>query len=170
MFSKHSLNKSDEEKVQSIHPFTVQSIEGKEIRFADFKGKKILVVNVASECGFTPQYQQLQELYDHFKDQMVIIGFPTNNFGGQEPGTDQDIAIFCQKNYGVTFPMAAKIDLPRHPVYGWLTQKQQNGVMDEEVRWNFHKFILDGQGHLVASFPSSVSPLDDVLLTALGIA
>jgi len=83
--------------VQSIHPFTVQSIEGKEIRFADFKGKKILVVNVASECGFTPQYQQLQELYDHFKDQLVIVGFPANNFGGQEPGTDQAIATFCQK-------------------------------------------------------------------------
>jgi glutathione peroxidase len=153
--------------VHSIHQFKVEGIEGQEIDLADFKGKKILIVNVASECGFTPQYQQLQELYDEFNDQLTVIGFPANNFGGQEPGSDETIKAFCTQRYGVTFPLASKIDIHTHPVYHWLTHQEQNGVANHEVRWNFHKFLIDENGHLLHAFPSSVSPLDDAILSLM---
>jgi len=126
-----------------------------------------MIVNVASRCGFTPQYAQLQELYETYQDQLVIVGFPANDFGGQEPGTNQEIQSFCTTNYGVTFPMAAKIKITgpqQHPVYSWLTQKSRNGQRDSTVNWNFHKFLLDEQGQLVSSLPSSVSPFDDQIL------
>ena len=151
----------------SIHQFKVERIDGDEIDFADFKGKKLLVVNVASECGYTSQYQQLQELYDHFKDKIAVIGFPSNDFGGQEPGTNEAIQQFCSTQFGVQFPMAAKVVIKgpdAHPIYQWLTDKSLNGKMDAEVRWNFHKFLLDEHGALVQVFPSSVSPLSDEIL------
>lgn len=150
----------------SIHQFKVEGIEGSEINFADFEGKKIMVVNVASECGFTPQYQQLQALYQEFRDRLVVVGFPSNDFGGQEPGTNEAIQAFCTQRYGVDFPLAAKIKIKGspHPVYQWLTQKSQNGVADSEVRWNFHKYLLDENGHLFKDLPSSVSPLDEPIL------
>ena len=153
--------------MDSIHQFKVKGIEGKEIDFAQFKGKKIMVVNVASECGFTPQYQQLQELYEEFQDKLTIVGFPSNDFGGQEPGTNEEIRAFCTLRYGVDFPLAAKTRIKgsdKHPVYQWLTQKSKNGVADSEVQWNFYKYLLDENGHLVQSFPSSVSPLDEKIL------
>lgn len=153
--------------MHSIHQFKVRGIEGSEIDFAQFKGKKLIIVNVASQCGYTPQYQQLQELYDEFKDKLEIVGFPSNDFGGQEPGTNEEIQAFCEIRYGVTFPLSAKITIKgnlMHPVYQWLTQKSQNGVADSEVRWNFHKYLLDENGHLVKSLPSSVSPLDEQIL------
>ena len=149
--------------MESIHQFKVKGIDGEEINFADFAGKKVMVVNVASECGYTPQYQQLQELYEHFQDKIVIVGFPANNFGQQEPGTNEAIQSFCTKNFGVTFPLAAKIDIDTHPVYQWLTQASQNEVMDSQVKWNFFKYLLDENGHLVSCFPSAVSPLDEVI-------
>ncbi|MFN7115512.1 MAG: glutathione peroxidase [Saprospiraceae bacterium] len=153
--------------MHSIHQFKVQGIEGNEIDFAQFAGKKIIIVNVASECGYTPQYQQLQELYDEFQDKLVIVGFPSDDFGGQEPGTNEEIQAFCEIRYGVRFPLSAKITIKGtsvHPVYQWLTQKSQNGVADSEVRWNFYKYLLDENGQLVKSFPSGVSPLDEQIL------
>lgn len=153
--------------MHSIHQFKVKGIEGSEIDFAQFAGKKLIIVNVASECGYTPQYQQLQELYEEFQDKLVIVGFPSNDFGRQEPGTNQEIQAFCKTRYGVTFPLSVKITINGttvHPVYQWLTRKSDNGVADSEVRWNFHKYLLDEKGQLVKSLPSSVSPLDEQIL------
>jgi len=150
--------------VNSIHQFKADGIAGGEICFGDFSGKKIMVVNVASECGYTPQYAQLQELYELFQDKLVIVGFPANNFGGQEPGNDSEIRAFCKKNYGVTFPLASKIDVETHPIYRWLTQKALNGTLDSKVEWNFQKYLLDESGKLVKCLPAAVSPLDDVVL------
>lgn len=146
--------------MNTIHTFKVAGIEGEEIDFARFKSKKLMVVNVASECGYTPQYQQLQELYEEFEDKLVIVGFPADNFGGQEPGTNEDIRAFCTRRFGVTFPLAAKIDLSTHPVYQWLTQKSLNGVIDSQVTWNFQKYLLDEKGYLVHVFPPSANPAD----------
>ena len=156
--------------MNSIHKFTVASIEGEEIDFANFKGKKIMVVNVASECGFTPQYQQLQELSEQFPEQLVIVGFPANNFGAQEPGSNQEIHAFCTARFGVTFPLTVKVSVKgadQTPVYEWLTQKSANGVLDSEVKWNFQKYLLDEQGQLVATHPSNVSPTDDIIMNWL---
>jgi glutathione peroxidase len=155
--------------VNTIHSFKVDGIAGGTIDFAAFAGKKILIVNVASECGYTPQYQQLQELYEEFEDKIAIVGFPANNFGGQEPGSNQEIQAFCSRNYGVTFPLAAKIDVTTHPVYQWLTQKTLNGVQDSKVTWNFQKYALDEQGRLVHVFPYSTSPLDEEIIGWLGV-
>jgi glutathione peroxidase len=152
----------------TIHAFNATDIHGEQVDLARFKGRKVLVVNTASECGYTPQYAQLQELHDTYKDRgLVVLGFPSNDFGGQEPGTEQQIEAFCQKNYGVTFPMMAKVDIKGdrpHPVYRWLTTKELNGVMDAEVKWNFHKFIIDEEGRLAGSFGSAVSPLDEAIV------
>lgn len=153
--------------MHSIHQFKVKGINQAEIDFATFSGKKILIVNVASECGFTPQYRQLQELYEAFKDKLVVVGFPCNDFGGQEPGSSSDIHTFCTRNYGVSFPLATKVSiLPpnTHPIYKWLTQKEQNGKLNSSVRWNFHKYLLDEQGALVATYPSSTSPIDETII------
>jgi glutathione peroxidase len=154
----------------SIHRFKIASIDGKEIDFAAFSGKKIMVVNVASECGYTPQYAQLQELSTTFADQLVIVGCPSNDFGGQEPGVEASIAQFCQVRYGVTFPLSAKVNIkskPVHPLYHWLTQVSENGVMDCPVSWNFQKFLLDQNGQLTHAFSSGTSPLDEALLDAI---
>lgn len=148
----------------TIHQFKVKKIGGGEINFADFKGKKIIVVNVASECGFTPQYRQLQELFEEFQEQLVIVGFPANNFGGQEPGTNEEIWAFCTSRFSVTFPLSAKIDIRNEPVYQWLTQKALNGVMDSQVRWNFQKYLIDEYGVLIRSLPSSAEPFDEEIL------
>lgn len=150
--------------MNTIHTFKVEGIEGETIDFATYAGKKILLVNVASECGLTPQYQQLQELYEEFGDKLTIVGFPANNFGGQEPGANHEIQAFCTRRYGVTFPLAAKVDVTTHPVYQWLTQKALNGVQDSEVTWNFQKYALDEQGGLVHCFPPTTSPLDEGIL------
>lgn len=152
----------------SFHELSATDIQGQLVRFDRYKGSKVIVVNTASECGYTPQYAQLQELYDNYKDQgLVVIGFPCNDFGGQEPGSEETIAAFCQKNYGVTFPMMAKVDIKGeqpHAVFNWLMHKSQNGVLDHRVKWNFHKFLIDEQGRLLDAFPSGVSPLDDKIL------
>ena len=145
----------------SIHQFKVPSIDGKTIDFSKFKGKKILIVNTASECGYTPQYADLERLYKTHGNKLVIVGFPANNFGGQEPGTNAEIKAFCQKNYGVSFIMAEKVSVKGgdiHPLFKWLTSKTENGAMDGEINWNFTKFLLDENGKLLAVFPSKVSP------------
>lgn len=156
--------------MDSIHRFKVEGIAGNKIDFADFKGKKILVVNVASECGYTPQYAQLQELYETHKDKLIIVGFPSNDFGGQEPGSSAEIAHFCKMRYGVSFPMTEKIHIKGpeiHPLYHWLTHKSENGVMDSEVKWNFQKYLLNETGQLIDIFPASLNPLEDSLLSQI---
>ncbi len=148
--------------VSSIHQFKVEALDGSIIDFSQFKGKKILVVNTASKCGYTPQYEFLQKLYSNYGDKLVIVGFPANNFGQQEPGNNIEIKEFCTKNYGVTFPMAAKVSVKGDdiaPIYKWLTSKELNGVMDAEIKWNFTKFLLDENGVLLAKFDSKVNPL-----------
>ena len=152
--------------MSSIHKFKVDGIRGAEIDFAQFRGRKIIVANVASQCGYTPQYQQWQELYEEFKDSLVIVGFPCHAFGGQEAGSNEEIKEFCTVNYGVSFPMSAKIGIKRkaHPIYEWLTNKALNGVEDSAVQWNFHKFLLDEEGRLVKSLSSSISPFDEVIM------
>ncbi|MFM7357117.1 MAG: glutathione peroxidase [Sediminibacterium sp.] len=154
----------------SIHRFKVKSIEGATIDFASFKGKKILVVNTASECGYTPQYEDLQKLYDQYKGKLVVVGFPANNFGSQEPGSDTEIRAFCKARYGVTFPLASKISVKgtdMAPIYKWLTSKSENGVLDATISWNFNKFLLDENGKLLAYFPSKVKPMSDEILQYL---
>jgi glutathione peroxidase len=152
--------------MKSIYDYKVESLEGKEINFADFKGKKILIVNTASECGFTPQYADLEELSQTYKDKLVVIGFPANNFGGQEPGSNEDIGAFCQKNYGVTFPMAAKVSVKGEdaaPVFQYLSKKELNGVKNTTILWNFTKFLVDENGKLVDSFISTTKPTDEAI-------
>ena len=155
----------------SIYDFKVTSLDGKEIDFSNYKGKKILVVNTASECGYTPQYADLQKLYDQYKDKLVIIGFPANNFGGQEPGTNADIATFCQKNYGVTFPMAEKVSVKgddEHPIFKYLEEEAKKlGTQDPVIKWNFTKFLIDENGKLVKVFPSKVKPTSEEITVYL---
>jgi glutathione peroxidase len=154
----------------SIYDFKVPALDGTTIDFAAFKGKKILIVNTASECGYTPQYKDLQELYSKFGGSVVVVGFPANNFGGQEPGANPDIKTFCTKNYGVTFPMAAKVSVKGEdiaPIFKWLTNKSQNGVMDAEIRWNFTKFLVDENGKLIAKFDSKVAPMSEEIISKL---
>lgn len=149
---------------KSIYDFKVAALDSGTIDFASFKGKKILIVNTASECGFTKQYEGLQALHEKYKDKLVIVGFPANNFGGQEPGTNEEIDAFCKKNYGVSFPMAAKISVKGNdaaPIYQWLCNKKENGVLDAEVGWNFNKFLLDENGKLLAHFESKVAPMSE---------
>jgi len=148
----------------SFHEFSIEGLLADQIKMADYAGKYILCVNVASKCGYTRQYEPLQELYDQYQDNLVIIGFPSNQFGGQEPGTADEIASFCQKNYGVSFPMTQKIDVKgknQHAIYTWLTQKTQNQVSDASVSWNFNKFLISPEGKWLAHFPSSVDPLGE---------
>lgn len=148
----------------TIYQFKVKDLYGNDFDFAALKGKKIMIVNTASECGLTPQYETLQELYTKFKDKnFVIVGFPANNFGSQEPGTDKQIAQFCRKNYGVTFPMMSKISVggeDMHPLYQFLTQEAKNGFKDSEVSWNFQKYLIDEQGHVVDVISPRTLPTD----------
>lgn len=145
-------------QTKSFHDFTAKTIDGQELSMSVFKGKKVLVVNTASKCGLTPQYQALQNIYAQYQAQgFEIIGFPANNFLRQEPGTNKEIKAFCTKNYGVTFQMMHKISVKGddiHPIYQWLTTKAQNGVLDAKVKWNFQKFMIDEDGQLVdVAFP-----------------
>jgi glutathione peroxidase len=155
----------------TIADFTVETNTGEPLDLKDKLGTVLLVVNTASKCGFTPQYKQLEELYERYKDKgFIIIGFPSNDFGQQEPGNEQEIAAFCEKNYGVTFPMMSKIKTKgdgQSPVYAWLTQKKQNGVLDSEVKWNFQKYLIDEQGRLVTMLPSAEVPLSPTVLNWL---
>ena len=155
---------------KSIYDFKVEGLEGGTIDFAQYKGKKILIVNTASKCGFTPQYEGLEALYEKYKDRLVIVGFPANNFGGQEPGSNTAIKEFCKKNYGVSFPMAAKISVKGDdiaPIYKWLCNKSENGVLDAEIKWNFNKFLLDENGKIIAKFDSNVTPMSEELTSKL---
>ncbi len=152
----------------TIYGFKVKTIDGGEFDMASLKGKKVLIVNTASECGFTPQYKQLEEVFEKYKDKnFTIIGFPANNFGGQEPGSNVEIKAFCTKNYGVTFQMMEKVSVKGSDmceIYKWLTKKELNGVSDSGVRWNFQKYMIDEDGHLVDSVGSNKKPNCDKIV------
>lgn len=154
--------------MQTIYNYKVTDLSGKEFDFSSLKGKKILVVNTASKCGLTPQYEQLEKIYEEYKSKgLVIIGFPANNFAAQEPGTNQEIAEFCQRNYGVSFPMMEKISVKGgdiHPIYEFLTQKSKNGVQDSEVEWNFQKYLIDEKGHLEKVISPKTLPTDPEII------
>jgi glutathione peroxidase len=147
-----------------FYSFKVKTLEGKDFDFSTLKGKKVMVVNTASKCGFTPQYKDLEELYMKYSDNLIIIGFPANNFASQEPGTATEIRKFCTDTYGVTFPLMQKISVKGDdmaPVYKWLTSKKENGVMDSEVKWNFQKYLIDENGKLVDVLDSKEKPMSD---------
>ena len=147
-----------------IYGFKVETLQGETFDLGSLKGKKVMIVNTASKCGLTPQYEQLQELYERYQgDNFVILGFPANDFAGQEPGSNEDIEEFCKANYGVSFPMMAKISVKgedMHPLYGFLTQKFKNGFRDSEVEWNFQKYLIDETGHVVKVIPPKTLPTD----------
>jgi glutathione peroxidase len=157
--------KLDLSNMKSLHDFNTQTLTGENFDFASLKGKRVLIVNTASECGYTPQYEQLQELYETYGgEDFTVVGFPSNDFGGQEPGSNEEIKAFCQKNFGVTFPMMAKTPVKgndQHAIYSWLCNKDQNGVDNASVAWNFNKFLIDEKGHWVAYYPSNVGPLNE---------
>jgi len=150
---------------QTIYQFTVEDINGKPFALADLKGKKVMIVNTASKCGLTPQYKELEALYQQYKDKdFIIIGFPANNFLGQEPGSNEQIASFCSINYGVTFPMMSKISVKgknMHPLYQFLTQKSKNGVEDSKVKWNFQKYLIGRDGKLEKVIDPKTLPSND---------
>jgi len=152
---------------KTIYDFSIKSLEGGTIDFSQYKGKKILIVNTASKCGFTVQYKGLEKLYEDHKDKLVIVGFPSDNFGGQEFQDDTEIHSFCQKNYGVTFPLTTRVDVKGNnitDIYKYLCNKNENGVLDATISWNFNKFLIDENGKLVAHFDSKVTPESEELL------
>jgi glutathione peroxidase len=154
----------------SIHQFRIAGIDGKEIDLASFKGKKILLVNTASECGYTPQYAPLQMLHEKYGDRLAVIGIPSNNFGAQEPGSENQILDFCERNYGVTFPLSKKVDVTgehQHPVFRWLTKKELNGWNDRDPNWNFCKYLLDEEGRLIRFFSHKMDPMDGQILSEI---
>lgn len=155
-------------QTKNLHDFTVKNIDGEDYDLSELKGKKVLVVNTASKCGLTPQYEDLQKLYEMYKNQdFVIIGFPANNFMNQEPGSNEEIKQFCTSEYQVTFPMMEKISVKGddiHPLYQWLTEKDLNGVKDSKVKWNFQKYMIDEEGNLVDYASPKTKPLDDKIV------
>jgi len=162
MFSLFNKSQAQNQPTQSIYDIAINGLNGEPINLSDFEGKHILFVNVASKCGFTGQYDDLQKLYDTYKENLMIIGVPCNQFGGQEPGTAAEIQTFCQANYGVTFQMTEKVDVKgdnQHPLYKWLTNLSLNGKSSSTVKWNFQKYLVDGNGQLVDYYFSVTNPM-----------
>ncbi len=164
-------NAVEEKTVKSIYDFALKDIDGKEIKLDQYKGQVLLLVNVASRCGYTPQYQGLQKIYDKYKDQgFVVLGFPANNFGGQEPGTDKEIKTFCSTRFNVAFPIFSKISVKgedKHALYKYLTEKETNAQFAGEISWNFNKFLVDKTGHIVARFDSKDEPESEKVREAI---
>ncbi|MPR35777.1 glutathione peroxidase [Salmonirosea aquatica] len=158
---------------KSLYDFKMKALIGDEtIDLSQYKGKKVVLLNVASKCGFTPQYADWQKFHEQYGDKIVVLGFPANNFGGQEPGTEEEIATFCQKNYGVTFQMFDKIDVvgkSQHPLYQWLSTKELNGWNDKAPTWNFCKYVVNEKGELTHFFASAVKPTDAEFKQAVGL-
>ena len=163
-----TLTLNAQKSQKSFYDFTVTDINGKSFSMSSLRGKKVMIVNVASKCGYTPQYEDLQKLYETYKDKnFVVVAFPANNFANQEPGTNTEIKEFCTANYGVTFPMMQKISVKgkdQAPIYKWLTQKSENGVLDQEVTWNFQKYLIDKNGKLSAVYLPKINPLDEKII------
>jgi len=161
--------RSQKNEDPTIYQFKVTNLEGEEFDFNTLKGKKVMIVNTASKCGLTPQYKKLQELYEKYGDKdFVIVGFPANNFLFQEPGSDEEIATFCEKNYGVTFPMMSKISVKgknMHPVYQFLTQESKNGVLSSSVSWNFQKYLINPDGRVVKVISPRTQPDDPTVIS-----
>ncbi|MFD2568135.1 glutathione peroxidase [Pseudotenacibaculum haliotis] len=154
----------------SIYTININSLQGSPLDLSNYKGKKILFVNVASKCGFTPQYKELQKLYDEYQDKLVVIGVPCNQFGKQEPGSSEDIQQFCELNYGVSFPITEKIDVKgpnQHPLYLWLTKKAENGKKSSSVKWNFQKYLVDENGEFIDYYFSITKPMSKKILKHL---
>lgn len=163
LFSLFS-NAQTVEPNKPIYDISITSIKGKPLTLSDYKGKYILFVNVASQCGFTKQYDGLQNLYDTYKENLVVIGLPCNQFGEQEPGNAEEIQSFCRVNFGVNFPISEKLNVKgddQHAIYSWLTQKSENGKMDTKVKWNFQKYLVDPEGKLIDVFYSITKPMSD---------
>ena len=155
---------------ETLYDIKIYQIDGKLLDLSLYKGKKILFVNVASKCGFTSQYEGLQELYSNNKEKLTVIGIPCNQFGGQEPGTKTEIQSFCKQNYGVDFPLTEKVDVKgdnQHPLYEWLTQKEKNSKMNSAVKWNFQKYLIDEQGRLIDVFYSITKPMSSKITKLL---
>ena len=168
--SKPDSDQTDAKPKASIYEFKMPALDGSTIDFSQFKGKKMLLVNVASECGFTPQYEKLQKLHELHGSKVTIIGFPANNFGGQEPGSDEEIGAFCKKNYGVTFLMMSKISVKGadiHPLYKWLSDSSLNGWNEKLPSWNFCKYLISERGEILHFFGSSVDPLGKDVINAI---
>ena len=160
-------NSTPNAQTSDFYGFQLKTLDGKNVDFSQYKGKKVLLVNTASECGYTPQYAELQQLHEQHGNEVVVLGFPANNFGGQEPGSNQEIASFCQKNYGVSFPMFEKVSVvgeDKHPLYVWLQQHSPN---QEEPSWDFCKYLVNEEGQVVAFFPSKAKPMGEELLAAI---
>jgi glutathione peroxidase len=168
VFATFTLMVSANAQNKTLYDFTVETIDGKSFSLAQLKGKKVMVVNTASKCGLTPQYELLEKVYKQYKGQnFVIIGFPANNFLSQEPGSNAEILEFCTQNYGVTFPMMSKISVKGddiHPLYQWLTKKDENGVVDADITWNFQKFLIDEKGNVVKSISPRQKPDSDEII------
>ncbi len=167
--SKSQVNTSDSVPT-SIYDIKINALDGTPLDLHNFEGKKLLIVNVASKCGLTPQYEDLQKLYDEYGGKLAIIGVPCNQFLGQEPGSTDEIATFCQKNYGVTFQMVEKVDVKgknQHPLYQWLTMKSINGVENSKVKWNFQKYVIDIDGTYLAVIGPKTLPLSEDILKHL---
>lgn len=165
-----AMNTEEVIEAKSFYDFETQTLMGERFDFSTLKGKRVLVVNTASECGFTPQYEDLQKLYEEYGgEKFTIVGFPSNDFMKQEPGSDKEIAEFCEKNFGVAFPMMSKTVVKKgddqNEVYAWLTHKEQNGVDNAKVSWNFNKFLVDENGKWVAHYGSKTSPLDEEIVS-----
>jgi len=164
MFNFLNKTKAQNTPSTSIYDIEINSLEGNAIDLSNYKDKMLLIVNVASECGFTKQYADLQKLYDEYQDNLMIIGVPCNQFGGQEPGTASDIQTFCEKNFGVSFLMTEKVDVKgsdQHPLFEWLTSKELNGKSNSTVKWNFQKYLINDEGYLVDYYFSMTSPMSD---------
>jgi glutathione peroxidase len=164
----HSVGK---ETARSVYDFTLKNSKGKDVKLEEFRGQVVMLVNVASKCGYTPQYEGLQKIYERYKDQgFTILGFPANNFGAQEPGTNEEIQEFCRINYGVTFPVFSKISVKgddKHPLYKYLTEKESNPNFAGEIKWNFNKFLVGRDGRILARFDSADKPEDAKVTQAI---
>lgn len=161
-------SKSTDMKIENIYQFKVTDLSGAEYDMSNLKGKKVMIVNTASKCGLTPQYKDLEAIYEKYKGKnFVIVGFPSNNFASQEPGTNKEIGEFCERNYGVTFPMMGKISVKgddMHDLYKFLTEKERNGLQDSKVEWNFQKYLIDENGHLVKVIEPKTLPTDESII------
>jgi glutathione peroxidase len=170
IINETTINNKDMNTQSALYDISINSISGEAINFKDFKGKKILFVNTASECGFTGQYEGLEKLYNTYKDKLVVIGVPCNQFGGQEPGTLTEIQTFCKVNYGVTFLLTEKVDVKgenQHPLYAWLTKKELNGVKSSSVKWNFQKYLIDENGDYIDFYYSITKPMSSKITKQL---